>query len=88
MSALILALPTRLERPEPINFNTQGTEPMPSKLQTGGWIAFGIAAVMLATTALASFSGGLHIEAGGVQMTMQADLETGVQLIFAAAAES
>ncbi|WP_300381798.1 hypothetical protein [Henriciella sp.] len=61
---------------------------MPAKLQTGGWIAFTIALGALAVTALASFTGGLHVEAGGVQMTMQADLESGIQLIFAAAAES
>ncbi len=72
--------------PEPINTNlqSQGTT-MPSNLQTSGWIALGAALVTLAVTAVASFSGGLHIEAGGVQMTMQASLEKGVQLFFAAA---
>ncbi len=48
-------------------------------------IAFGAALVTLAAVAFASFSGGLHIEAGGVHMTMQADLERGIQVIFAAA---
>ncbi|WP_084396505.1 hypothetical protein [Henriciella aquimarina] len=57
---------------------------MPSKLQTSGWIACGIALVALAATAMASFSGGLHIEAGGVHMTVQADLDRGLQLVFAA----
>ena len=59
---------------------------MSRKLQTSGWIAFGVALAALAATAVASFSGGLHVEAGGVHMTVQADLERGVQLIFAAAA--
>ena len=57
---------------------------MSSKLQTSGWVAFGVAIVALAATAVASFSGGLHVEAGGVQMTVQASMEKGVQLIFAA----
>ncbi|WP_147372686.1 hypothetical protein [Henriciella mobilis] len=58
---------------------------MTSRLRTSGMIAFGAALVTLAAVAFASFSGGLHIEAGGVHMTMQADLERGVQVIFAAA---
>ena len=77
-------MPERRSRPEPIrpNLQMQGTE-MPGKLQTSGWIAFGAALLTLAVTALASFYGGVHIEAGGVQMTLQADLDKGVQLIFA-----
>ncbi len=55
------------------------------QLQASGWVAFTAACTMLAITAIASFSGGLHVEAGGVHMTMQASLEKGVQLIFAAA---
>ncbi|MEE2878708.1 MAG: hypothetical protein VX593_06860 [Pseudomonadota bacterium] len=58
---------------------------MTGKLRTSGWIAFGAALVTLAAVAAASFSGGLHIEAGGVQMTMQADLEKGTPDILAAA---
>lgn len=58
---------------------------MTSTLKTSGWIAFGAALVTLAAVVTASFSGGLHVEAGGVHMTMQADLEQGVRVIFAAA---
>ena len=77
-------MPERRARPEPIkpNLHTQGTT-MPSKLQTSGWIAFAAALITLAVTAVASFSGGVHIEAGGVHMTLQADLESGLQLVFA-----
>jgi hypothetical protein len=88
MSALILSMPDRhVQRPEAeiINFPPQGNTQMSSKLQTSGWIACGAALVLLAATALASFTGGLHIEAGGVTMSVQADMERGVQLIFAAA---
>lgn len=88
MSALILALPDRHQWSEPTDTNlpSQGNVQMSRKLQTSGWIAFGVALAALAATAVASFSGGLHVEAGGVQMTVQADLERGVQLIFAATA--
>lgn len=54
-------------------------------LQASGWIALTAACAMLAVTAIASFSGGLHVEAGGVHMTMQASMDHGVQLVFAAA---
>lgn len=58
---------------------------MPSKLQTSGWIAAGAALVLLVTATAMSFAGGVHVEAGGVQMSLQASLDKGVQLVFAAA---
>ena len=90
MSALILQLPVSHEpapRPEAeiINFPMKGKPKMSSKLQTSGWIACSAALVLLAATAAMSFAGGLHIEAGGVQMSLQASLDQGVQLVFAAA---
>mgnify|MGYP003132616612 FL=1 len=58
---------------------------MTNRLQTSGWIALSIALAMLGAAVFASATGGLHVEAGGVQMTLQTSAETGLQLIFAAA---
>lgn len=58
---------------------------MTNKIQTSGWIAFSIALLTLAAAAFASTTGGLHIEAGGVHLTLEASADTGLQLVFAAA---
>ena len=58
---------------------------MTRTLNHTGWIALGISLVALGAAAAASMAGGLHIEAGGVQLTLQASAEKGLQLIFAAA---
>lgn len=50
-----------------------------------GWIALSISLIVLAAAAVASTAGGLHIEAGGIHMTLEASADTGLQLIFAAA---
>lgn len=60
---------------------------MSSNLKASGLIGAMIVVALFSAAAIASFSGGLHIEAGGMHVTMQADLEQGVQLIFAAATE-
>lgn len=45
-----------------------------------------LVAAALSIAAYASFQGnGVQIEAGGVEMTLKASLESGLQLIFAAA---
>ncbi|MAN75380.1 MAG: hypothetical protein CME84_15030 [Henriciella sp.] len=53
--------------------------------QTSGWVALACATLLLAAAAAASVAGGLHIEAGGVQLSLEASAERGLQLIFAAA---
>ena len=58
---------------------------MTSRFEAGGWIAATCALLLLAVSTTASFLGGLHVEAGGVEMTLQASVEEGLQLIFAAA---
>ncbi|MEM5515379.1 hypothetical protein WNY37_00360 [Henriciella sp. AS95] len=88
MSALILPLPVeQTQRPEAeiINFPVKGKTKMSSNLQTSGWIACMAAIVLLVAATVISFAGGVHIEAGGVQMTLKASMEQGVHLVFAAA---
>ncbi len=87
MSAQLLFLPVRHEWEEPATQPNQATGaiPMTRNLQTSGWIAFSSAVILLVSAAAASMAGGLHIEAGGVQLTLEASAERGLQLIFAAA---
>ncbi len=50
---------------------------MSRKLLSGGWIAGALVVTTLAAITLASFSGtGVQVEAGGVQITLKASLET------------
>ncbi|RIJ32115.1 hypothetical protein [Henriciella algicola] len=58
---------------------------MTRNLQTSGWLALAGATFILASAVAASMLGGLHIEAGGVQLTLEASAERGLQLVFAAA---
>lgn len=88
MSALILSMPDRhVQRPEAeiINFPAKGKTTMSSNLQASGWIACMAALVLLVAVTVISFAGGVHVEAGGVEMTLKASMEKGVQLVFAAA---
>lgn len=53
--------------------------------QTQGWIATALVVTALAAIATASFSSkGLHLETGGVEMTLKSSLERGVQIQFIA----
>ncbi len=58
---------------------------MTRTLQHTGWIALGISIAMLGAAAFASMAGGLHVEAGGIHMTLHTSAETGLKLVFAAA---
>ena len=58
---------------------------IPAKAIRSGMTTSALVAVALSIAAVASFSGnGVQIEAGGVELTLKASMEKGLQLIFAA----
>ena len=71
--------------PAPNPTPPQGAPQMTRTLQHTGWIALGISIAMLGAAAFASMAGGLHVEAGGIHMTLHTSAETGLKLVFAAA---
>ncbi len=59
---------------------------IPAKAIRSGMTTSALVAVALSIAALASFSGnGVQLEAGGVEMTLKASLEKGLQVVFDAA---
>jgi hypothetical protein len=58
---------------------------MTKTLDSGGWIAGALIAAAFTIAAIASFSGnGVQVEAAGVEMTLKASFDTGLQVVFAA----
>ncbi len=58
---------------------------IPAKAIRSGMTTSALVAIALGIAAIASFTGnGIQVEAGGVELTLKASLEEGLQLIFAA----